>query len=589
MEITPKKFLLSIILIYITFLGIVNLQVDHYNFEGGLYKYRYISITEDHDFNLINNTKNHFDQILTPTDNVADMHDMGAPIFWAFISDWYHTYFPELSPLRLSDQSYLHDETLITAAIHLFLLLTLAFLFIKMEVIKKENKFLLIMVALSIGLYDYLSDQFFNADIMALFFMGLLITHIKKNTLSDKKDVYLMALMMGILRVVKISSIIYLPAILLILYFQKNSYKHFFKSLVRFSMTYSLFILITEVNFYTTLGTWSFLQGYGYPYSFEYLLNLHGWKASYLFPRGILLHTPILLFSLYPIGLIIRKAYQQRSIQRLLQEERIMLFMSLFMLIKLSLGLFSITAHYLGIGARQFFIDYALLCLLFQYAYTNSKKVTLALLAISLLAISFYTVSWFTLQKDFETFAIESPLSLEQWFNTFSSLYIEFIPFLKRYTLSLVEHLDLFILISFLSLLFYFFIITFKKTTLRFYNISFLSIIIFGYSLINLTQNISNTDQFMAKSGHSSYILSKGGPLYMHHELLSGLILAREYEAQHGNKQSRLFLKGLSNKIKKDLIQDIGYIGPEVKNQSLGSDLMDQSPYEIESIKLPKN
>lgn len=75
----PFKLLLSLCLVYLVYLSFLVMGENRHNFEGGLYEKRFESIKKDKDFNLINNIDSEYSPILTPTDNIADMHDLGAP------------------------------------------------------------------------------------------------------------------------------------------------------------------------------------------------------------------------------------------------------------------------------------------------------------------------------------------------------------------------------------------------------------------------------------------------------------------------------------------------------------------------------
>ncbi len=584
-----KKGALAVLLIYVFILALLNIQVDHYNFEGGLYKFRYHSITQDHDFNLINNNENKFNDVVTPTDNIADMHDIGAPIFWSFIYDWYHTFFPELAPLKLRKTAYIMDDELITSSFHLILLILIFTLLYKRQLIGRDKWSLPVLMAFALGVHDYTFDQFFTADIMALFIMGLLTIHLGQTDLKKKENIYTMALLFGVLRVIKISSILYAPALILFLFIRRESLKTFSYNLIRFLITYGIFIILTELNFYTNIGSWSFLQGYDYAYSIDFLTNLHGWKATYFYPRGLLLHTPILLFSVYPISLLLLKIADEKSFNGIDNNLLISFLFGVVMLIKLSLGLFSITAHYLGLGARQFFIDFVPLCFIFQFLWQRSKKIALCLLLGSCISLLFYTFSWYALEKDYELFTLTPTLNYQQWFHALLDFFNGLMPFLKRFSISLVNHIDLLGLITFLVIVLSYFYSLFINSSRRIYTASILSLIILAYSVLNLVNNDKNTSSYISNRGYSHYILGKGGPLYLHHEIISGLSLAKAYEAQYGTNNSQLYLKNLSSSLKKDIFKDIAFIGSQFDKDELKSELIEDGKIPMESIELNQN
>lgn len=586
---TLKKGLLFILFFYILLLGILNIQLDHYNFEGGLYKYRFESITQDHDFNLINNTYGHFNDVITPTDNIADMHDVGAPIIWSFFYDWYHTFFPELKPLKLKDTAYILDDELIPSTLQLLLLFLLFYLLFQQNIISKDQWPLPFLLAFSLGVQDYTIDQFFNADILALFVMGILIIHISKIDLQNKFDVYTMSLLFGVLRVIKISSILYAPALIIFLYLKRHSLNEFLQNIFRFGITYLIFIGLTEINFYTNLGSWSFLQGYSYPYSLDSLVNLNGWLASYFYPRGLFLHTPILLFSLIPLALLAKKMIKTSNFRSISQKELITFLICSFMLIKLALGLVSISNQFMGPGARQFFIDFVPLCILFQFLWLRSKKLTIFFLIDSCLALIFYTFIWYGTQKDFELFTLQYPNELQLWWNSFSFFLSQTIPYFKRYLVSLIYNWDLLILIGFFSVILFIFFTYYKNKSTRFYTSIILAFIIVSYSLINLYQNDRETNKYFKDHDYANYIQSKGGLLYMHHEIISGLSLAKEYERRYGNPSSQKYIDDISKKIKYDINKDISLIGAKFKGSYLKSDYLENESLSVDSLKINQN
>lgn len=581
-----KKGTLFILFFYVGLLALLNIQLDHYNFEGGLYKYRFESITQDHDFNLINNSHERFNDVITPTDNIADMHDIGAPIIWAFFYDWYHTFFPELKPLRIQKSAYLIDHDLITSALQLLLLFLLFYLLFQQKIVSKNQWPLPFLLAFALGVQDYTIDQFFNADIMALFFMGLIIIHVNKMNLQNKFDVYTMSLLFGVLRVIKISSILYAPAFLIFLYLKRDNLKEFIGNAFRFCIVYLFFIGLTEINFFTNIGSWSFLQGYSYPYSPDYLFQLHGWLSTYFYPRGLFLHTPILLFCLIPLAMIAKSILKSRSTNILSQKDLIAFLICSFMLIKLALGFVSISAHYIGLGARQFFIDFVPLSIVLQHLWNRSKKLTLILLIGSSLSLLFYTFIWYGTEKDFELFTLQRPDELHYWWSAFSFFISEIPTYLQRYLTSLIDNWDLLLLITFFSVILSTFSMFYKNKSTRFYASCALALIVVSYSFFNLYQNERKSAQFFKEHGYADYIQGKGGLLYMHHEIISGLSLAKEYERRYGSPSTQKYLNDLSQRIKKDIYNDISFIGPQFKDTSLRSDLLDNERIPVDGLEI---
>ncbi|MBC98197.1 MAG: hypothetical protein CME63_10630 [Halobacteriovoraceae bacterium] len=585
----PFKLLLSLCLVYLVYLSFLVMGENRHNFEGGLYEKRFESIKKDKDFNLINNIDSEYSPILTPTDNIADMHDLGAPIIWSYFYDWYQTFLPYVKDIKISDHSYLSLEDILVSSLHYLCFLGMIYLLYASQLINKSFIPYTFLLAISLAIYDYLIDHFYSADILALFFMGLSLIHLIKEDLAESKSSYVLGILIGVLRVIKISSIIYLPAILFIyIFFAIRSYRNNDLSLAkditrgffRFSAVYLFFILITEINFYSTLGRFSFFQGYDYAYSLNHILNTHAWKATYFAPRGLLLHCPILFLTLIPIISLFRKLSQPYK-----KEEIILLIFSVFYLIKLSLGLFSITAHYLGIGARQFFIDFVLICLLYNHSFKENRKTAIMAILYSSLMSCLYYITWLSLDKDFELFATSSAHSLSDWKLQLKVLLVQIPHTLKLVGILVYHRVDILFPFLFVFLIGLGLIASYRKYKLQ-TAFSF-AIIIFVYSLFNLNFNAPNSDNYISKKGYSSYIISKGGSLFLAEELISGMTLATQYEKRHGNQKSYEHIKRIKEDIFKSLKEDIAFSGRDVEVDALKSSFMDNP--KLPSIELNLN
>ncbi|MCF8057911.1 MAG: hypothetical protein K9K67_01335 [Bacteriovoracaceae bacterium] len=562
-----KKIILYPFL-YLLMVFLIALNSKFNAFEGNLYNKKLLSIVKDNDFNVVNNTQPPWSTLITATDNVGDMHDFGAPILWAGIIKTYNLFFNFDEIVLNFENVFISNYDSFFIVFHLFLL----FFIRKWEIEKGTREWLFWAIILSLSIHDYLIDNIFNADIMALFFMSYITHSILKKDLSKAHPThaYSLGLTFGLLRAIKITSILYLPAFLLFFLLSIPNKKESFQFIARFLLGFALILLTILINNYTILGDWSFLQGYNYSYALIHPLNLNGWKATYLYPRSLFLHSvPILVMLVTYILFSIKKA---KSLEA---KNIFFLVAGAGILLKLSLGIFGAADHFLGVGARQFFLDIPVILFFLSWAYEKQKRLTTGCVVFGILSAIYFNCEWLLLNKDPEAFSLVPLLNFkENLIFAFSLIPYVFkkIFFVFRFCVQDFRYISVFIFFTSIVLI----SSVVRKNEKLNSLLPFICASVFIYiSFLNLKNNINNTYDYFLKNGYSNRIIGATGKLYLYHEINSGLALGRAYEDRYGTTSSQVYSSSIHKAHLNEIRNDILFIGREVNPNGIQSGYLD--------------
>lgn len=580
----------------------VCLHVSSYfdDFEGGSYTAYMNSLILDGDLNIINNVAPSNRWLVTKNFNHPDMHDHGAPVLWApylGVTKLYHSIFTSIDQrVSLLNQRVHRLDSLVILLLSITMGL-ISFVLLRRYAAEEHHynvsNFQMLALIMATGFFNYWLRDVSTADLTAFFVtVVFLIACSELRKRPSMQMLFLIGLLLGLGKVIKISFILLTPVLLPYYWaaYARDRLTVQLRNLASLSLSFGLIYYCLELNNFIKFGLWNPTQGYEYSYSWFFFLNLDT-PMKFLFgPTGLFFGTPI--YFLIPF-MFIHTLWKIAKNKTITFTHQVFLMLSLSFLTKIMLSMMALGPMQ-GFGSRMFLVDIPCLLLainLFYQELSISKKFKNFFLVLCLL----WTTTLFFWSQVVDDFIIEQITAyyIQDW----QALALRAMSFIKTSFWAVVNFPRiLFYELVFLPLVFplaFLSHLSLKSSTTQLRHCVQAFIILFAAWYITVTglnfTNNSKHVQVMKEQGlFENAVVASGPNAYVYDEMMSSLPYSMNVAKWEGNREIyeirlQIFLEYL-DKMEREILVDPINLKESIKNREIRLPSFFDYEFDINSV-----
>lgn len=521
-------------------------------YESELYFNYAKSIAYEGDLNILNNVGPDFAWLASPSFNMPNMHDHGAPVIWSPFILLARKLFPDAKNfiMKISQDGIFDRDHAVVHCLHLLFAIGIIYLIrhlLSVFFAIKKNRTDLFLILFSTALVNFTLFQPGSADLTLLLYALIQIYTLLDWRRSAKETPLAFYLFQGIIlsfgAVIKLTYILWLLPIF-IFYLEKYvkegnkiSPKKHALNLFSFAIGYFLIRSMLETNNFIKFGFFNLFQGYAYAFRWEYFFSPVRHGRNFFGPAGLFIVSPVtLLVHLFAAFLIFKFIIKKIN---LTENQKILLVLLIPILAKHLINLCAIFDFCKGFGARQYLSDSFTIVLgvavLREYVQ-SLRRISLYAFDAAIILCTCYSLVLFVWSIKADTMYL-SPFNVYYFTDLrFALKYLinlttSFLTAKESVWSNLVQGSWLFwIIFSILTIINF---ISLFRTRINYFTVSLGSALILTvlYSVVtvsNVTLNPKNSQMMRSQDRFKSTVIGQGPDIYLYDEYMSILPYAME-------------------------------------------------------------